>query len=354
MEKTEKQRKKKLLPAIEVSLFCQQAAMILKSGIPMYEGMEILYQNYQHTAYGDAFRIIYQEIRQGGSLYEGMKAADFFPDYMIQMIQVGENAGKLDDVLESLAEYYEKEDRINASVKSALVYPLVLISMMAVVISILVIKVLPVFTEVFRSLGTELSGTAGAILSGGVLIGRVVLVLVALFLVLSLILYIAWHLEGKERILEWACALFLPVRKLLGKQTAQRFASVVSMAMASGYSLENALELIPGLMPDRKSVQKVLQCKADVEANGDFSSAVEKAALFDPLYQKMIRVGVEAGQTDQVMNRIARIYETELEDNIQDLVAWIEPVLVGILTVIIGGILLSVMLPLTSIMTSIS
>ena len=90
-----------------------------------------------------------------------------------------------------------------------------------------------------------------------------------------------------------------------------------------------------------------------MEENGDFAAAVERAGLFSPLYLKMIRVGAEAGRTDQVMERVAQIYENEVEEGIQGLVSWIEPVLVGVLTLVIGGILLSVMLPLVSIMASI-
>ena len=342
MDKMEKQKKGKGLPAAEVSLFCQQAAMILKSGIPLYDGIEVLYRNYKETEYGEAFGVIYEGVRSGGSLYEGVKAAGFFPAYMVNMIRVGEMAGKLDDVLESLGVYYEKEDRIQSSVKSAVAYPLVLVVMMAVVISILVIKVLPVFSEVFESLGTGLSGTSSAVLSGGVVIGRAVLFVVALFLLAALALYLTWRTGGQEKVIELGCRLLPPIGSLRQKQTAQR-----------GYSLESALDLIPGLLPDERNAAKARECKAAMEENGDFAAAVERAGLFSPLYLKMIRVGAEAGRTDQVMERVAQIYENEVEEGIQGLVSWIEPVLVGVLTLVIGGILLSVMLPLVSIMASI-
>lgn len=348
----EKQKKNRL-PAVEVSLFCRQAAMILQSGIPLYDGIEVMYRNYKETEYGEAFRVIYEGVRSGGTLYEGVKAAGFFPDYMVNMVRVGEMAGKLDDVLESLGGYYEKEDRLRSAIKSAVVYPLVLVVMMAVVISILVIKVLPVFSEVFRSMGTGLTGTSAALLAGGVVIGRVVLVVVMAGLLGALALYLMWRTGGREKVLALGSRLLPPIRVLRQKQTAQRFAAVTSMVMASGYSLESALELIPDLLPDARNAKKARVCTAAMAQNGDFAAAVEQAELFSPLYLKMIRVGVEAGRTDQVLDRVARIYETEVEEGIQGLVSWIEPALVGILTLAIGGILLSVMLPLVSIMASI-
>ena len=156
-----KRRRQKGLPAMEVSLFCQQTAMLLKSGIPLYDGMEVLYENYQGTEYKAIFEQLYKSVQQGEMLYESVKEAEIFPDYMVYMLQVGEKTGKLDEVLEMLGDYYEREDKIEASIRSAVVYPLALVTMMAVVVSVLVIKVLPIFTDVFQSLGLELQGVPG-------------------------------------------------------------------------------------------------------------------------------------------------------------------------------------------------
>lgn len=349
----ERKEQGKALPAIEVSLFCQQAAMIMKSGIPLYDGMELLYQNYKETEYASAFQKIYEGVRDGGTLYEGVKAAGYFPDYMVHMIHVGEMAGKLDDVLEALAAHYEREDRLKSSVRSAILYPLILTLMLAVVIGILTARVLPVFTEVFESMGTGLSATSAALLSGGVLLGRIALVAAAVLLVGALLLFLLWKTGRKEQIIQWASGMFPRIRHLLEKQTAQRFADVISMVLSSGYSLENALDMIPEVLPDERSAAKARLCKKTMEECGDFAQSIKKAGLFDPLYQKMIRVGVQAGQTDQVMARLSHIYEGEVEDGIQAMVSWIEPALVAVLTIVIGGILLSVMLPLVSIMASI-
>lgn len=353
MGKEKKKEQGKTLPAMEVSLFCQQAAMIMKAGIPLYDGMELLYENYKETEYAPAFERIYQGVHDGGTLYEGVKAAECFPDYMAHMIQVGEMAGKLDDVLEALSAHYEREDRLLASVKSAIVYPLLLTLMLAVVIGVLTAKVLPVFTEVFRSMGTELSGTSAALLSGGVLLGRAALIAAAVLLIGAVILFVVWRLGGRQQILVLAGNLFPQIHRLLEKQAAQRFADVISMVLSSGYSLESALDMIPELLSNEESAKKARQCREAMEEHGDFAKAIKDAGLFDPLYQKMIRVGVQAGQTDQVMGRLAHIYGAEVEEGIQTIVSWIEPVLVAVLTLVIGGILLSVMLPLVSIMASI-
>lgn len=345
--------RKKELPPAETALFCHQAAMILKSGIALYDGIEVMYRSYEDSEHGADFQTICEGVRNGGSLYEGVRAAGFFPDYMVNMVRVGETVGKLDDVLESLGEYYDKEDRLRTAVSNAVVYPLVLVVMMAAVVSILVIKVLPVFSEVFRSLGTGLSASSSAILSGGVMIGRGVLVLTAILLLAALAVGVIWKTGGREEVLALGNRLFPPIRKLMRKQAAQRFAAVLSMVMESGYSLESALDMVPDLLPDKRNTEKARRCKAVMEEGGNFAVAAERADLFEPLHLKMIRVGVEAGQTGKVLERMAGIYGAEVETGIQNLAAWIEPALVGVLTLAIGGILLSVMLPLVSIMASI-
>lgn len=352
MVRMEQQKKVKSLPAAEVSLFCQQAAMMLKAGIPLYDGMELLYRNYRETSYGPAFEKIYEGVQEGGTLYEGVKNAGFFPAYMVYMVRIGESAGELDNVLESLSGYYEREDRLQASIRSAVAYPLLLVVLMTAVIGVLVVRVLPVFTEVFLSLGTGLGGTEAAVLSGGAVMGRIVLIAAAVFLALVLALYLMWHMGGRNLLVK-ASRMLPPVRRLLDKQAAGRFAEVSAMVLESGYSLEQALELIPDLISDERNRKRVKRCGELMEKDRDFPEAVEKTGLFEPLHRRMIRVGSEAGQMDQVMKRLSRIYETEVDEGIHKMVSWVEPALVSVLTVIIGGILLSVMLPLAGIMISI-
>lgn len=349
----EKQKKVKSLPAAEVSLFCQQAAMMLKAGIPLYDGMELLYKNYKDTPYGPAFLKIYKGVEEGGSLYEGVKNAGFFPTYMIHMIQIGETAGELDEVLEDLGNYYEREERMRSSIRSAVAYPLLLVVLMTVVIGVLVVRVLPVFSEVFLSLGTGLTGGTGVILSGGTTMGKAVLIVAAVLLAIVLGLYIIWQMGGHALLLRVGCIL-PAVRRLFDQQAAGRFAEVSAMVLESGYSLEHALKLIPDLISDERNQNKARKCGELMEQTKDLPDALEQTGLFDPLHRKMIRVGAEAGQMDQVMKRLAKIYATEVDEGIHKLVSWVEPALVGILTLIIGGILLSVMLPLASIMMSIS
>lgn len=344
--------RRKTLPAIETAAFCRQTAMILRSGIFLYDGMEVLCRSYKDTPYGEMFERIFHGVRDGGTLYEGLSSAGIFPEYMVQMVRAGEMTGRLEPVLEKLADYYEKEDRLRSAVRSALVYPLVLTGMLAAVIGILVVKVLPVFAQVFRSLGAGEGGASGAALSMGAALGWIMLTAVALLFAAAIALALVWRLGGREKVLLLAEKLSPQVRSLIKKQSAQRFSQVISMVLASGYGIDSGLDMLPDIMGGDRVSSKLSRCRELMRDSGDFAGAVESLELFDPLHERMIRVGVETGHTDQVLSGMAELYEQEVTEGIEALAAGIEPMLVAVLTVVIGGILLAVMLPLAGILTT--
>ena len=150
----------KTLPPDETALFCEQVAMVLKAGIPLSDGMETLARSYADSCYGARFEQICAALEKRGTLSDALSEADIFPDYLVAMTRIGERSGKLDEVMASLANYYQWEAQIKSSVKNAILYPSVLVMMLAVVIAILVISVIPVFQRVFDSLGLSAGSAA--------------------------------------------------------------------------------------------------------------------------------------------------------------------------------------------------
>ncbi len=340
----------KQLPAIEVSLFCSQAAMILRSGILLYDGMDVLRQSYADTPYSGVMEAVCRAVREGSELHGALGAAGAFPQYMVQMVRAGEMTGHLEDVLGRLSAYYEKEARLRDEMRSAVAYPLLLVSMLAVVIGVLVVRVLPIFESVFRGLGGGLSGAAGMVLSGGMALGRAMLVLVLVLLAVVLAVFLAWRAGKQRQVLDTAGWLVPPIGRLRRQQAALRFCSVVEMVLSSGYDLGQAMEILPELLQGGPGEEAAARCKEKLDATGDFGQAVQGIGLFEPLHERMIAVGAGTGSTGQVLGQLAGIYGREVETGIQRLAGRIEPTLVAALTVIIGGILLSVMLPLAGVM----
>lgn len=182
MEKNKKM--KKLLPAGETATFCRQMSLIMDAGIPVYDGIESLVESCEDEKSRKAFEALSETVRDTGSLYMAVKGAGYFPDYMVNMINIGEETGKLDDVLKSLAVYYDREERTRKTIKSAISYPILLVCMMTAVILALVTKIMPIFEDIFMSLGTNMTETGINVMNIGLAIGNISLVIIAVILVI--------------------------------------------------------------------------------------------------------------------------------------------------------------------------
>ena len=346
-------KRRKSLPADEISMFCGQVALILKSGIPLHDGMATLCDGIEDEAAKSVFKRISDSVYDTGSLHEALKDAGIFPDYMVSMVLIGEEAGKLEEVMESLSLYYENENNVKRSVQTAITYPIVLIVMMGVVLSALITRVMPLFEEVFNNLGTEMSATGKMFMNFGLTFGKVTLSVIAAVLVVILALYIYTAITGKSERLK-ALAVKMPLlKKLSGKLTTARLASVLAMMLSSGLDLDKALSLAPEIVSDSLTKEKVKKCAGLMREGSSFVDAVTQMKIFPTLHTRMINVGFKAGQLDSVMKRLAKLYEEEVNEEVSKLISFIEPAMVAVLSVIIGGILISVMLPLASIMSSI-
>lgn len=351
--KDRKDGKSAILPADETAMFCTQISMVLKSGISLADGAEAICNSCEDAPGKKYFEKISSVVSQTGSLYEAVKQAGIFPSYMVEMTGIGERAGKLDDVMEALGLYYEREYNIRKSVKNAVLYPAVLLTMLAIVIAVLVIGVLPIFSNVFESLGIHPDSSSGIMMQAAKIAAVIALILITVFLLLSGILALLFRFGGKQEKMKQLFSRFPTIRRINRFIASARFASLMSMMLSSGYDLDEALQLAPAVLPDETARRKATDCR-NLTANGiPFPEALLRTGLFSPLHSQMIKVGFQTGQTDAVMQKLASVYEDEVDDAISKTVSLLEPIMVAILAIIVGIILLSVMLPLVSVMSSI-
>ena len=347
------QTTQKTLPPDETSLFCEQVAMVLKAGIPLNDGIETLARSYAGSRYGARFDGIRAALNRRGAFSAALEDAGIFPVYMLAMVRIGERSGKLDDVMASLANYYQWEAQIKTSVKNAILYPSLLVMMLSVVVAILVISVIPVFQRVFNSLGLLGGGPASAAMQIGVGVGKGMLVLVGVFAVLLALIGILLKTNRRESVLSLLARVIPAVRRVNARLSTARYASALSMMLASGYPLAEAIQLAPSVVTDEKHRHQAERAAKELLGGTSFADAAEKSGLFDPMHEKMIRFGSAAGKLDAVMEKLSGIYMTEADDAIHNVIAMIEPTLVAVLSVVIGGILLSVMLPLLSVLSAV-
>lgn len=344
----------KRLRAEENALFCSQTVMLLKAGVMLHDGMKTLSETYRGTRYEERFRIIDQKIRQTGSLADAVAAVNMFPVHITQMLYIGEKAGLLEEVLETLDWYFQREAQVRRAVKNAVLYPLIMITMIAVVIGILSIRVMPIFTQVYQSLGAEASISAEATIRFGSITGQVVLAVVAVLLAVVAVLFILLQTKQKERVKALLLKLFPAAKRISRHISIARFSAVLSKLMASGFPVDEAVSLVVGIIPDREIALKAVQGRDDILKGVNLADALIKAGIYEDLHTRMLKVAGLTGNLDQTIRVLGELYDDKADEGIRRIVSMIEPAIVGVLAVIIGAILLAVMLPLASILSVIA
>ena len=342
-----------MLTPNELSTFCSQVAMILKSGIPVAEGISIMYEDTENAQGREIMKGILDHVEVGEPLYAALEATGRFPKYMRDMVEIGEQSGKLDEVLDSLVDYYEREETISSSIRSAVTYPMVMIVMMILVIGVLVVKVLPIFNQVFAQLGSELTGFSRAVMDFGSGLGKYSAVIVGVVAALAVLFFVLRSTKAGRELLGRFKASFFVTRRLAAKIASGRFASAMAMMLASGMDTDKALDMVERLVDNPVIHEKITRCRQLVAEGSSFSEALAKTEIFTGVYARMVSIGFKTGAADAVMKKLADGYEKEVDAQISGMISILEPTLVAVLSVIVGMILLSVMLPLMGIMSSI-
>lgn len=342
----------KQLSNAEIASFCSQIAMLFQAGITPAEGVNIMLSDNTGSPAEPLLRKIRDICFQGEPFHRALEATGVFPEYVLHTISLGEISGNLDDCMISLANYYEKEDNISESIRNAITYPFIMIAMMIAVIFVLVSKVMPIFNQVFIELGSEMSGFAASLLKLGDTLNKYSILLVVL-LCLMLVLYLITTKTAFGKKLMHSFLTSFPLTKSFYESVAcQRFASGMALTLSSGMDTFSGLDMVSKLVGSKPMEEKILRCKQSIMEGADFAEALVGAGIFNHLHSQMISVGSKSGNVDTVLSKIADNYEKETDKKIQSIISILEPTLVIILSLIVGLILLSVILPLIGIMTS--
>jgi len=349
-------KKKRIMSSEELSSFCDQIALMLSSGMTLRDGIEMLAEDEmkgndksKHHPYTNLYKVV----DETGSLYVAMREnEEDWPSYMIEMVDIGEQTGRLEDIMVSLSTYYQREGRIRSAAVSAITYPLVLGVMLVVIIGILLWRVLPIFRRVLASLGVDSTSSGSVLMSVGSWVGWIVLALIAVIVICAIVIFILLKTKHKEKVMTFLKNLFPPVRRLAQKLSASRVAGILGLMLQSGFPIENALEMAPAALADQESIDKVNFIREEMKKDKTFSDALSESGLFADFHNRMLKVGAASGHEPQVMEKIAEIYEQQVEDGLDHLISIVEPTLVALLSIVIGAILLSVMLPMAGVLSS--
>ena len=340
------------LKSYEISSFCKQMSLMLKAGITPADGIDILEQDTNSASAKKLLGSISNVLHSGEKFHVALSMTEAFPDYMIHMVTIGEESGNMDTVMESLADYYEREENIESNIRSAVSYPLIMVFMMLIVVLVLITKVLPIFEQVFAQLGTSMSGFAQSLLSLGSTLNKYSIILIVILVLFAAAFLYFSSSAGKENFKK-LIRKFGPTRKLMHDIELERFASGMVLTLSSGMDTYEGLGLVKKLSNDDDMKKRIDQCKELLLDGDSFPEAMEKTNIFTSFYAQMISVGFKSGSMDQAMKQVSERLQKDTERRIYSLISVLEPTLVIVLSLIVGMILLSVILPLMGIMSTI-
>ena len=345
--------KREKLTDQQTALFCRGLSLQLHAGISLADGIYLLAED-ERGSIQEIYRQMGAGLDRGAELAQMLEEAGCFPDYVCGMVKIGQRSGRLEQTLQSLYSFYDRRSRQRRQIKNAISYPGMVFVLMLVVVTVLLVKVLPVFDGVYASLGSRLTGVAAWLLHLGQLLEMAMPVLLAVLTlgVLGALAY--WKVSSvRERLNGWYQTRFGD-RGIGRKFNNARFAQAVAMGLSSGLTLEEALELAQELLQTVPGAARRCQlCARRMEEGAELPEAMAEAQLLPPAESRMLAVGLRGGSGDRVMEEIADRLSRQAEEALEDAVSRIEPAMVLVASLMVGAILLAVMLPLMNIMSAI-
>lgn len=339
-----------LLSSRELAIFCEQIAMMLKSGMLIHDGIQMLVNDTSDAKRKNILQNVSDALHQNEPFDQALAASSAFPSYMIHMVSIGSEAGRLDKVMQSLASYYHRQYNLLEMTKSAIVYPSILIAMMLSVLLFLMAKVLPIFQNAFESLGSSLSTSAMSIFEVGQFVRYHSIWLIPVFVVLFIMFW--WSIKSHYGKTMWQA--WIARRSFSEKFSLSTFASSMALMLSSGLDTEESMKLSLDTIPNHKVKQKVSECIDIVSTqNGSLVDAFQSTRLFSNTTIGMLSIASKSGSIDSAMHYVAELYENEFEASITRKISLIEPTSVAVLSVLIGFVLIAIMFPLLGIMSSI-
>lgn len=333
-----------------IAYFCRSLALLLHSGVTPAEGCFLLAREENDPLLAR----MGESLDSGIPLSDAMEESGAFPAYVSAMVRVGEGTGRMEEALRSLADHYDYQSRTVRQLRQSLAYPSLILLLMLMVLGVLLVKVLPVFQQVYATLGSGLTGPGAWLLKlGQGLQAALPVLLILALLTAAAVLILCCH----SRLRGAVTALWrrhFGDRGVLLQFNNARFAQGLAMGLASGLPLEEAAELAQMLLKQIPgATRRCDQFREDLAAGADLAAALEAAGLLTAAQGRLLAVGLRSGSGDRMMEQIADRMAEEAAQSLEAALARIEPAMVLCASVLVGGILLTVMLPLMNILSAI-
>lgn len=336
-------------------VYCRQFATLIRAGISIVESTRILAEQTESKALANALRDVETEIRGGVAFSDAVeKHGKIFPEIFVNMVRAGELTGNLDDTLDRLASYFEKQYNLKKKIQSTMAYPIVLIILIVAVVIFLMLSIVPNFTSMFEQFGGELPAITKFVVMVSDWI-RSLWWLGLLIVAGTTSAFLFLYQSNKEFNYSVHVALLkMPIfGKLLQKAAIARMTRTLSSLFASSVPILQALDIVEKVAGNPVIGKVVRESRDNLEKGSPLSDPLKKSWVFPPLVSQMTAIGEQTGSLDYMLGKIADFYEDEVERSVDALKSLIEPIMIVTLAVVVGFIVLSIMIPMFTIFTEV-
>jgi type IV pilus assembly protein PilC len=342
--------------AKELAIFTRQFSVMIDAGLPLVQCLEILAGQQENKSFQKILNGVRGSVEGGATLSTSMKQYDkVFDPLYYNMVEAGETGGILDTILQRLSTYIEKNVKLKRAVKSAMIYPVSVLGIAGMVITLLLWKVVPIFVTLFNGLDVDLPLPTRIVIGLSNFIGSIYGGIILVVFIASLVALKFWHGTPQGRLVLDHVLLKVPmVGILLRKIAVARFTRTLGTLISSGVPILEGLDITARTSGNAVVERAITQTRKAVEAGRSLVDPLKETDVFPGMVTQMIGVGEQTGAMDAMLQKIADFYEDEVDAAVKDLLTALEPMMIVFLGVVVGGIVISMYLPLFSLIGKLS
>ncbi|MEA3489197.1 MAG: type II secretion system F family protein [Candidatus Omnitrophota bacterium] len=339
----------------ELVVFTRQMATMTGAGITIINSLDTLAEQVDNPGFQKVLQNVRDSVNTGASLSEAMgKYPSVFSSFFVNMIKAGETSGMLDDVLERVATYQEKTNALQKKIKSAMIYPAVVTFMAVAITLVMILKVIPVFKEIFSGFGAALPAPTQFLINLSDQM-RKYFWLYGIILA-AVMAFVRWYInmpKGRKQIDN--LKLRLPVFGPLFKRVAvSKFTRTLSTLVRSGVPILSALEIVAKTSGNSVVEESINEVRNSVRGGESIAGPMEESGIFPPIVTRMVAVGEKSGELEKMLTKIADFFDNQVDAMVDGLTSLIEPLIIAFLGIVIGGIVICMFLPIFKISTIIN
>ena len=339
--------KKKIKP-MDIAIFSRQMATMMKAGVPLVQSFDIVADGLDNPSMKELIQHIRTDVAAGGGFATALrKHPRYFDDLFCNLVESGEQSGALETLLDRIATYKEKTEALKAKIKKALTYPIAVIVVAIVVTMILLIKVVPQFAQTFGSFGADLPAFTQFVLKISEFVSQYWLMIIVTTIASIFIIREINHRSSKFRAGVDKALLRIPViGKIVYNSILARYARTLSTTFAAGVPLIDSLESVAGASGNIIYEKAILEIRDNVSTGIQLNQAMRTTNMFPSMMLQMTAIGEESGSLDEMLDKVATYHESVVDDMVDNLTSLLEPMIMSVLGVLVGGLLVAMYLPI--------